>query len=69
MTTYYNYYGVEKGTEKYNAILSSNIVKTLQTAFGVNDFWTADLEKGAENYLKTIGLISSEINTLKANLK
>ena len=69
MTTYYNYYGVEKGTEKYNAILSSNIVKTLQTAFGVNDFWTADLEKGAENYLKTIGLTSSEINTLKANLK
>lgn len=68
MTTYYNYYGVEKGSEKYQAILSSNIVKTIQNAFGVDDFWTANLQKGAENYLKLIGLTNAEINTLKSNL-
>ena len=35
MVTYYNYYGVTKEAEpaKYDAILRSNIVKTLQTAF------------------------------------
>lgn len=33
MKTYENYYKVEKGSDKYNAILSSNIVKTLQAAF------------------------------------
>ncbi|MBP0981096.1 MAG: tyrosine-protein phosphatase, partial [Oscillospiraceae bacterium] len=32
MITYTNYYGVEKGTEKYNAIAQSNIVKTLKNA-------------------------------------
>ncbi len=69
MTTYYNYYGVEKGTEKYEAILSSNIVKTIQNTFNVSDFWTADLKKGAEIYIKSIGLSNSEINALKANLK
>lgn len=69
MTTYYNYYGVEKGSEKYDAILSSNIVKTIQNAFGIEDFWTANLQNGAENYLKAIGLTNAEINALKTNLK
>jgi len=68
MVTYYNYYGVEKGTERYNAIASSNIVKTLTGAFGVQDFYSANLTKGAESYLSSIGLSSSEIAGLKANL-
>lgn len=47
MVTYYNYYGVTKEAEpaKYDAILRSNIVKTLQTAFGVEDLKTADLKR------------------------
>lgn len=68
MVTYYNYYGVEKGTEKYNAILSSNIVKTLQSAFDVKDFYSANLQKCAENYIRNIGLTDAEIQALKANL-
>ncbi len=42
MVTYYNYYGVEPGTEKYTAIANSNIIKSLQAAFGVSDLTTAD---------------------------
>ena len=68
MTTYFNYYGVEKGTEKYNAIAASNIEKSLKAAFGVADLNTADLAAKAEAYLSDIGLGKDEIVTLKANL-
>lgn len=68
MKTYENYYKVEKGSDKYNAILSSNIVKTLQAAFGVEDLSKADLASAAEGYIKSIGLSDSEIASLKANL-
>ena len=69
MKTYCNYYGIEKGTEKYDTILSGNIVKTIQNAFNVSDFQTANLQKGAENNLKSIGLTDTKINALKSNLK
>ena len=74
MTTYYNYYGVEKGTEKYEAIANSNIIKTLKTAFGVpadydiSSVTAADLQYGAEAYIKAIGLTDAEVAALKANL-
>lgn len=69
MKTYENYYKVEKGTEKYNAISQSNIVKTLETAFGVSDLKSANLQEGAISYIKSIGLTDAEINQLMANLK
>lgn len=68
MISYINYYGVEKGSEKYNAIAESNIVKTLKNAFGVEDLTTADLSAEAKGYLKEIGLTDSEINALMVNL-
>ena len=68
MTTYYNYYGVERGSEKYTAIAQSNIIKTLQTAFGVADLTTADLQQGTKDYMKAIGLTDGEIAALMANL-
>ena len=68
MTTYYNYYGVERGTDKYIAIAESNIIKTLQTAFGVEDLSKADLQKGAKDYMKAIGLTDAEITSLMTNL-
>ena len=68
MTTYENYYGVEKGTEKYTAILNSNIVKSLKNAFGVDNLETADLKKEATEYLKEIGLTDAEIEQLRTNL-
>ena len=69
MKTYENYYKVEKGTEKYNAISQSNIVKTLEAAFGVSDLKSANLQEGAISYIKSIGLTDAEINALMANLK
>lgn len=68
MTTYENYYGVEKGSEKYTAILNSNIVKSLKNAFGVDDLATANLKKEATDYLKEIGLNDTEIKQLRKSL-
>lgn len=68
MVTYYNYYGVEPGTDKYNAIANSNIVKTLQNVFGVADIKTADLAAEATEYMKEAGLTDTEIANLRANL-
>ncbi len=68
MVTYYNYYGVEKGTEKYTAIAESNIIKSLKNAFGVADLNKADLAAEAAKYMKKIGLSDAEIAALKANL-
>ena len=68
METYYNYYGVEEGTRKYEAIKDSNIVKSLQNAFGVEDLSKADLSKEAAEYIKSLGLSDAEITALKANL-
>ncbi len=70
MTTYYNYYGVDKDkeTEKYNTIANSNIIATLQRAFGVKDLSKADLQAGAKGYMKNIGLSDAEISALMVNL-
>ena len=68
METYENYYGVEEGTEKYAAIANSNIIKSLQKAFGVDDLSKADLADEAEEYLAAIGLSDAEILQLKINL-
>ncbi len=68
MVTYYNYYGVEPGTDKYNAIAKSNIIKSLEAAFGVTDLAAADLKAEATEYLKAIGLTDGEIADLAANL-
>ncbi len=68
MVTYYNYYGVEKGSEKYNAFAESNIIKSLQQAFGVADLAAADLKAEAAEYLKAIGLTDSETAALRTNL-
>ena len=68
MVTYYNYYGVADGTDQYNVIASSNIVKSLSTAFGVADFYSVDLAKEAEEYLDAIGMTEDEIAALKTAL-
>ena len=68
MTTYYNYYGIEAGTEKYEAIAASNIVKSLETAFGVEDLYTANLLVEVANYMVEIGLTQDEVYALRTNL-
>ena len=68
MVTYDNYYGIKPGTDKYQAIADSNIVKSLKLAFGVDDLTAVNLAAEAEEYLQSIGLRSDEIAALKANL-
>lgn len=68
MVTYYNYYGVVKGDEKYAAITSKIFEKMLSRSFLVDDVKHADLQMCATEYLKNIGLTEGEIAALKANL-
>jgi len=72
MTTYENYYKVEKGSEKYNAIAESNIITSMTTVVAKlekgADISKVDFAKAAEDYLKRIGLTNSEIASLKEKL-
>ena len=68
MVTYYNYYGVEAGTEKYEAIANSNIIKSLEKAFGVEDLSKADLAAEAKEYILSLGLTEDEVTNLMVNL-
>ena len=68
MVTYYNYYGVTTDDERYEPIAKSNIIKTLCTAFGIDDLYDEDLGYLAAEYIKGLGLSDEEIAALKANL-
>ena len=74
LKTYTNYYTVVDGVqqplsqETLDAIANSNIIKTLQTAFGVEDLTAADLAAEAEEYIREIGLTDEEIADLRTNL-
>lgn len=68
MVTYHNFYGVEPGTEQYQAIANSNIRKSLCAAFGLETLEGADLRACAEAYLAGIGLTPEEISAVRANL-
>jgi hypothetical protein len=69
METYYNYYGVEKGSEKYDAVVNNNLIKSLNTNFKVDDIYKANLVREAEEFLmEEVGLTAEEIAKLKAKL-
>ena len=68
MVTFYNYYGVLPGTEQYEAIARSNILKSLATAFEVEDIYACDLAAEAEEYLKGIGVSEADVEAVKAKL-
>ena len=70
MLTYYNYYGVEKGSEKYDAIVKNNLIKVLATTFKVDDVYKADLVAEAEAFLiEDAGLTADEVAALKGKLR
>ena len=68
MVTFYNYYGVQPGTEQYDAIAASNIQKSLAAAFEMDSIFEGDLQAAAVNYLASIGLSAEEIAAVRANL-
>ena len=69
MVTFYNYYGVQPGTDQYKQI-SNNIVKNLSTAFGLKPeaLAGADLAAEAEEYLKELGVSDETIAAVRAKL-
>ena len=69
MLTYYNYYGVEEGSEKYDAIVKNNLIKVLNTTFKVDDVYKADLAAEAAAFLmEDAGLTADEVAALKGKL-
>ena len=69
MVTYYNYYGVEEGTEKYDAIVKNNLIKVLNTTFKVDDVYKADLAAEAAAFLiEDAGLTADEVAALRGKL-
>lgn len=69
MLTYENYYHVENGSDRWNRIADSNIIKTLCTITGTetaDEMKKADLQKAAETYLtEKVGLSVEQITALK----
>ena len=68
METYYNFYGVEPGTENYEIIANGNIRGILAKTFNVESFDSADLAACAEAYLTKLGLTGEEIAALREKL-
>ena len=71
MVTYFNYYGVTEGTDQYNAVVKSNIVKTLCTAFGAADeeaLAALNLHDAAVAYLQDCGMTEGQIEKLYSKL-
>lgn len=72
MITYENYYGVERGSEQYNAVAESNIIASMTTVVcGLEkgaDISKVNISNAVEGYLKKIGLTTTEISAVKSKL-
>lgn len=67
MVTYFNYYGVEPGSERYVAIVQANIEKSLARAYEIEDIYAegVDLAAEAREYMNVrLGLTENEIQDL-----
>lgn len=72
MTTYENYYHVEKGSEQYYKIAKANIVAEMTvTVFGLPkgaDISKVNIAEATEKYLLRIGVSQKAIDQIKHNL-
>lgn len=67
MQSYINYYGIQKGQDKYK-LISEDVLGMLKVIAGNADLEKADLAKAAEDYLLSGGMTDKQIEDLKANL-
>jgi LysM repeat protein len=67
MQSYINYYGVEKGTEKYD-VITKDVLAMLNVITDADDLDTADLSTDAEAYLMAGGMTTDQIAMLKTKL-
>ena len=69
METYCNYYGVEEGSEQYDAIVRNNLIKVLAATLKVDDVYKADLAAEARAFFtEDAGLTADEVDTLKVKI-
>lgn len=68
LVTYRNFYGVEPGSEKADALLNANLLKSLKLLFGVDSPEDCDLRTEAADFLVEIGLTSEEVCRLQTRL-
>jgi len=71
MTTYENYYGTQPESESYQILAESNMKKTLEEVFGVEDLLAEDIDSSqeAEEYcLQRLKLAPEEIDLLRKRL-
>lgn len=69
--TYQNYYGIEKGTDKYEAIKEIHIDEMIRYVFGFNEktkLLGATYYTSATNYLLSIGLEQDQLDSLQDKL-
>ncbi len=67
MQSYINYYGVQKGTDKY-AVIAEDVLAMLKFVAGTNDLDKANLAEAAEKYLLSGGMTAEQIQILKTKL-
>ena len=70
MLSYYNFYGIEPGSDQWEQIGAGCIEKYLAQAFGIDSIRAegTDLQACAQEYLIDIGMNEQEISDLKENL-
>ena len=71
LITYHNYYGIEKGTKKYDAIKAIHIDEMIRYVFDFNNsvnLLTANYHSQVNNYLLSIGLQQAEIDAVQNKL-
>ena len=69
--TYKNYYGIEKGSDKYNVIKELHIDEMIRYVFSFEksvNLLGANYHSKANDYLLNIGLTQEQINTLQTKL-
>ena len=68
MISYKNYYGIEPGTEKYDAIVQNNIIPMLSIISNDESSSENSLAEDTEAYLLKYGMAPEAIENLKAKL-
>ncbi len=67
MISYDNFYGVKKGSPKYD-IITGDVVSMLEYIAGNEDLTVANMKQGAEAYLMSVGMTAEEIEGVRAKL-
>ena len=69
--TYHNYYGIEKGSTKYDVIKGLHIDEMIRYVFGFNEstnLLTANYHSEVNSYLLNIGLTQDQIDAIQSKL-